>query len=296
MAGDELNWETFDSLNPYEVAVFAATSPRAIENDEAGVVLGGPTRPNRDRVVLTGKPAYLWAGAVAHLLVHNPSLESGQVREFLHRAIRESGRQMDEVFSGVSLGSSPYVESGVFFVERFLAAAGLSGELDEVRARTADAIRTLEWRGLIEDPFSKRIRNIILSVALIMPVGFTSTGPNEQEVHALTWVYKTQTQAPNQTKRDFHFKVREITQLVIDDLIPEVVSAAEKLTSPEETMSNTEVQQRLKDLGYYHASVDGKVGPKTAEALRHFQMERSLRITGYPDPTTIHALRTASKW
>jgi hypothetical protein len=298
MADNDSARETFDSLNPYEVAVLAMTSAPVIEEEREvlpGAVPKTRHHRRRDEVVLTGKQAYLWAGAVAHVLVRNPSLEREAVLGYLERAFSDAGPRMRDVLAGVSLGEAPYLETGVVLVEAFLAAAGLSGELDEVRARTADAIKSLEWQGLIEDPFKKRIGKILLSVALIMPIGFTSTTTKGEEVHGLTWVYKSEPQG-NETKRDFHLKVHEITEVLLDDVIPHAIHVVAKLAHPEEKMSTTEVQRRLKDLGYYHASVDGKEGPKTAEAIKHFQMDRSLRITGYPDETTKSALRKAKKW
>ena len=51
-----------------------------------------------------------------------------------------------------------------------------------------------------------------------------------------------------------------------------------------------DVQQRLKDLGYLTDKVDGKYGPKTAEAMRQFQLKNGLSGTGMGDEATYKVL------
>lgn len=46
------------------------------------------------------------------------------------------------------------------------------------------------------------------------------------------------------------------------------------------------VQGRLKNLGYAVRSVDGELGPRTREALRAFQQDHGLDVTGEPDEAT----------
>jgi membrane-bound lytic murein transglycosylase B len=42
----------------------------------------------------------------------------------------------------------------------------------------------------------------------------------------------------------------------------------------------TKVQESLRDKGYYHAHVDGVLGPQTREAIRQYQKEENLPVTG----------------
>lgn len=51
------------------------------------------------------------------------------------------------------------------------------------------------------------------------------------------------------------------------------------------------VQQRLRNLGFGQATVDGVVGPKTEEALRAFQKVNELPETGRPDTQTRQKLK-----
>ena len=53
------------------------------------------------------------------------------------------------------------------------------------------------------------------------------------------------------------------------------------------------VQHRLVELGYDVGGVDGLLGPKTRAALRSFQADRGLAVTGLPDGDTQRALFAA---
>ena len=50
------------------------------------------------------------------------------------------------------------------------------------------------------------------------------------------------------------------------------------------------VQRALTSLGYYHGPVDGIVGPATEKAIRWFQTENKLPVTGQIDSQTLKAL------
>jgi len=55
-------------------------------------------------------------------------------------------------------------------------------------------------------------------------------------------------------------------------------------------MSQTEVQQlqeTLRDLGYFSGPADGRRGPATRQALRGFQTDQGLAVTGSLDPLTV---------
>jgi peptidoglycan hydrolase-like protein with peptidoglycan-binding domain len=50
------------------------------------------------------------------------------------------------------------------------------------------------------------------------------------------------------------------------------------------------IQSRLANLGFYHGSIDGKVGPGTQSALKAFQASRGLQAKGQIDDETLNAL------
>ena len=41
-----------------------------------------------------------------------------------------------------------------------------------------------------------------------------------------------------------------------------------------------EIQQALKNAGFYQGSIDGKVGPQTREAIKEFQRANGLHVDG----------------
>ena len=54
-----------------------------------------------------------------------------------------------------------------------------------------------------------------------------------------------------------------------------------------------EVQKRLAALALYDGATDGKVGPKSRDSVRRFQLSRGLVGDGYMSPAVLQALRTA---
>ncbi len=55
-----------------------------------------------------------------------------------------------------------------------------------------------------------------------------------------------------------------------------------------------ELQQLLKQLGFYKSNVDGKFGPVTEAAVKAFQKSRGLTVDGWAGPQTMNALRKAA--
>ena len=51
-----------------------------------------------------------------------------------------------------------------------------------------------------------------------------------------------------------------------------------------------QVQRKLKNLGYYSGSVDGAIGPVTRAAIRGYQGEKGLEITGTIDQALLGSM------
>lgn len=60
-----------------------------------------------------------------------------------------------------------------------------------------------------------------------------------------------------------------------------------------EGMTVYELQDRLAALGYKPGTVDGVLGPRTLDALKKFQGDKNLAVTGTLNVETIRALRSA---
>jgi len=50
------------------------------------------------------------------------------------------------------------------------------------------------------------------------------------------------------------------------------------------------VQTKLTDDGYYHGQIDGVLGSGSLEAIRQFQSDHGLAVTGKIDPKLLEAL------
>jgi hypothetical protein len=59
----------------------------------------------------------------------------------------------------------------------------------------------------------------------------------------------------------------------------------------DEPMPVAEMQARLRDLGYNPGPVDGKMGKGTIAALKSFQHDNNLAVTGHADAATVDRLR-----
>jgi peptidoglycan hydrolase-like protein with peptidoglycan-binding domain len=66
----------------------------------------------------------------------------------------------------------------------------------------------------------------------------------------------------------------------------EMVTGAPVSTKP----TAKEIQQALKNAGFYTGSVDGNIGPKTKKAIEEFQAQNGLKADGKVGPKTWRAL------
>ena len=55
------------------------------------------------------------------------------------------------------------------------------------------------------------------------------------------------------------------------------------------------VQTKLANEGYYHEQVDGVIGSGTVEAVRRFQADHGLKVTGKIDPKLLNFLGISYK-
>lgn len=281
----------FEALNAYQVAAIAFTNP-------AEVIPGNDERS----ATLTSKDSYVWAGAVAYVLVRKPELQDEQLLAYLRAAVARDGPSYASRVVGRSLGSFEYKTNAFDVVKAFLREAGFdSGAFEEVCALTQDAIRSLEWLGIIEDPIRKKIAGILLAVyAFAGPVNFTGTGPNDFTYSTITrQADAKKDEVTRETRFTFNLKVHRIAKIIKDEVIPslgKVIEEAAATDVSEKTMSGEELQTRLHDLRYYDGPIDGKPWQKTYQALTRFQQDRGLKMTGHPDAETVRALRASRPW
>lgn len=62
--------------------------------------------------------------------------------------------------------------------------------------------------------------------------------------------------------------------------MPVSESMTSRSSSTVEGMTKRDVQQALKNAGYYTGNIDGKFGPKTKAAIKEFQSNMGLKVDG----------------
>ena len=77
------------------------------------------------------------------------------------------------------------------------------------------------------------------------------------------------------------------TLLVMSVLIPSSSALSKQGSRGDEV---TQIQQKLKNWGYYTGSVDGIFGPQTTAAVRQFQERNGLAVDGIAGPKTLEAM------
>jgi putative peptidoglycan binding protein len=266
------------SLSPYEIAVLTFTSPDIIKHAEG-------------EITLTSKDAYVWAGAVAHVLIRKPKTSMNELVESVEKAINNFSQKgmAREILLGRRIGRITYYDSGLPVIREYLSLFGLEEEIDDVIDNVEDAVLSLALRGLIVDPINKKIGAAIVSVAMILPVSYTSTTENGTKINAVSWEYVEQISDNDKSHYEFRLKTREASEVVFKKIVPAFASAIDTMIGEqcESKIDLKTVQDKLRKAGYYGGNIDGEFGPITSKALRTFQSENYLRVTGHLDEKTV---------
>lgn len=69
-----------------------------------------------------------------------------------------------------------------------------------------------------------------------------------------------------------------------------ISSTGEKVVNVAADNYNTRVQQKLKELGYYNGAIDGIIGTQTVTAIKNFQRDNGLTVDGIVGPKTAELL------
>ncbi|MBI5872982.1 MAG: peptidoglycan-binding protein [Candidatus Omnitrophica bacterium] len=80
--------------------------------------------------------------------------------------------------------------------------------------------------------------------------------------------------------------------VVNKDTAPLVEQVAVETTAVSDSADDISVQKALKNAGLYEGEVDGKIGPRTKEAIKEFQRKNNLVDDGKVGPKTWSVLRT----
>ncbi|MDD5019776.1 MAG: peptidoglycan-binding domain-containing protein [Candidatus Omnitrophica bacterium] len=71
------------------------------------------------------------------------------------------------------------------------------------------------------------------------------------------------------------------SQIVVSETADESFGIREESSGVTvDTVTKKQIQQALKNAGYYEGTVDGKIGPKTRTAIKQFQKDMGLKADG----------------
>jgi hypothetical protein len=161
-----------------ELAILLVTSPSEI-----------PNPPQGETVIITTKDAYHWAVLFSDLVMHDRDDPDWFIARF-REVILERKDMLKLQYQ--TLGAEPAGTTATAVFAEVAAACGLDPEALFDRANAA--FTSLIEKGLIVDPFRKKIAAMVLCVLGILPTGFTSTtdkgGKTVREVHAVVWKYE----------------------------------------------------------------------------------------------------------
>ena len=71
-------------------------------------------------------------------------------------------------------------------------------------------------------------------------------------------------------------------------------SSNEEIVITASQSENKQIQQRLKELGYYTGNIDGIIGSQSLKAIKNFQRDYGLTVDGIVGPKTLSALGLSS--
>jgi len=87
-------------------------------------------------------------------------------------------------------------------------------------------------------------------------------------------------QASSATAWPSEGKAQPASTAVQSTVKPIAEPAARPLAAPLGKGSKQDIQQALKNAGFYQGPIDGKIGPKTREAIKQFQQANGLKVDG----------------
>ncbi len=209
-----------DSLTPFDIAVLEMTSPSEITGD-GGVSPAG-------QILVTSKASYLWAAAIAYVVVTRPDMEDWEVFDRVLYALKERAGELREIYTSPPTDNNITGQAfiGLNILKSFLEVSQMPpGAVDTVTHLAAEAMRNLENAGLIEDPLSKRVRDVLLTVVLLLPVNYTSTtekgGVVKTQIESLAASYAGEGR-PDHADLKLKLKVDKAVKAFKDKFVPAI--------------------------------------------------------------------------
>jgi len=120
---------------------------------------------------------------------------------------------------------------------------------------------------------------VVLVLGLIGLQGCATTSSSSGSMMALENRVKALENRLAVVEADVNVSSAPARTVSMDTLLEEEERPAPAVSSPSE-MGKEDIQQALKNAGYYAGTIDGKIGPKTKAAIREFQDDMGLKVDG----------------
>jgi hypothetical protein len=160
-----------------ELAILLITSPKHIEEPREG-----------ETVIIATKHSYFWAVLFSELVSQGKDSPEWFMERF--RAVLADERDLLRLLYG-SLEADPAKDVAYVVFREVARACDIDPEPLFERANAA--YQSLLDKGLIEDPFKKKLATFVLAVVGLVPTGMSSTtekgGAYVKEIHAPAWSY-----------------------------------------------------------------------------------------------------------
>ena len=174
-------------LSLYEIAILSFSNESSIDI----------VKNKEQQIILTTKFAYLWSVTIAYLIEHNQHITIDDITAAYEFSIEKNKNRINEYYKKIYDFTKEYDISTHFkFHKLFLDYFGHSDDtiIYNLSNKAKSASRSLENRGLIEDPIFTSLSGTLLSIIGFIPYSFTQKTKNGeivyQELKSLMWSYK----------------------------------------------------------------------------------------------------------
>ena len=167
---------------------------------------------------------------------------------------------------------------------------------------------TIESKKVLTKEDKVRVRLFIVLMAVVFVSGCATTAAKPQPVQLQTQVTDLQQRMEEQEKEivDLKYEVKELSgKAETKEVVPleeGPVTAPKKTVTPKAVegahadilkvdVSGMDLQKALKGAGVYDGKVDGKVGPRTKNAVVEFQKQHNLKADGVVGQKTWNELK-----
>jgi hypothetical protein len=211
-----------------EFALLMMTSPGHIPQPKEGETL-----------IITTKDSYLWAVLFSELVSIGKDDDPEWFMTNFRAVLKDNRDSLREWYGDLIAMPRGHVGRRIFY------DTATKCEIDPLGlyVRTEEAYLNLLRKGLLEDPFKKKIAGFVLAVIGLVPTGATSTtekgGAFVKEVHAITWSYVDKMDANQKETRKVEIRLLKIIKV----LQPKLLEAYDEIVMGDDDEETTAKQE-----------------------------------------------------